>query len=110
MVPGLAAEAGDVPNPAARALNMMSVVRCSFTQTADNLPSEPLYAAERSVILSRTKKKVLIAVLIASVLAAGIFVLSVAIYNANLNRRLESYEPLMLHPEDFAGLEQTTCQ
>ena len=32
--------------------------------------------------------------------------LSVMIYNANFNRRFESYEPLMLYVDDFDGLER----
>ena len=43
-------------------------------------------------------------------LIAGIWTLSVVIYNENFNKRFETYEPLMLHPEDFDGLERTRYQ
>ena len=54
------------------------------------------------------KKKFGIAVCIILVLLViGDAVLSVAVYDDNFNRRFESYEPLMLHVEDFEGLQRT---
>lgn len=55
------------------------------------------------------RKKILILILcIAAVLIiAGDWALSVMIYNENFNRRFESYEPLMLHLDDFDGLQRT---
>ena len=41
------------------------------------------------------------------VLTAGVWVLSVVIYNENFDQRFESYEPLMLYVEDFEGLQRT---
>lgn len=55
------------------------------------------------------RKKIFILVLcIAAVLViAGDWALSVMIYNENFNRRFESYEPIMLHLDDFDGLQRT---
>lgn len=55
------------------------------------------------------KKKILIIVLciVAVLLIVGDWVLSVMIYNENFNKRFESYEPLMLHIDDFDGLQRT---
>ncbi len=55
------------------------------------------------------KKKILIIVLciVVVLLIVGDWVLSVMIYNENFNKRFESYEPLMLHIDDFDGLQRT---
>ena len=55
------------------------------------------------------KKRIFIIVLcvVAVILIAGDFVLSVIIYNENFNKRFESYEPLMLYVDDFDGLQRT---
>ena len=55
------------------------------------------------------KKKVLIIVLciVAVLMIAGDWVLSVMIYNENFNQRFESYEPMMLYVDDFDGLQRT---
>lgn len=55
------------------------------------------------------KKKVLIIVLciVAVLMIAGDWLLSVMIYNENFNQRFESYEPLMLSVDDFDGLQRT---
>ncbi len=57
----------------------------------------------------RKWKKVLPIVLLCIVvlLIAGWWILSVSIYNANFNKRFESYEPLTLRVEDFDGLQRT---
>ena len=43
-------------------------------------------------------------------LAAGVGILAVHIYNENFNQRFESYEPLTLRLEDFDGLERAIYQ
>lgn len=55
------------------------------------------------------KKKILIIVLciVPVLIIVGDWVLSVMIYNENFNKRFESYEPLMLHIDDFDGLQRT---
>ena len=55
------------------------------------------------------KKKVLLTILsiVAVLLITGDWILSVAVYNENFNQRFESYEPLMLYVDDFAGLQRT---
>ncbi len=55
------------------------------------------------------KKQVLIIVLciVAALMIAGDWALSVIIYNANFNQRFESYEPLMMYVDDFDGLQRT---
>ncbi len=45
--------------------------------------------------------------ILAVLLIAGLWGLSVMIYNQNFNQRFESYEPMMLYTEDFKGLECT---
>lgn len=61
------------------------------------------------MIQKKSKKKIaLIAVLITLVLLiGGGWAFSARVYNENINKRLESVEPLMLHIEDFKGLECT---
>ena len=58
---------------------------------------------------SSKKKKLLFIVLsiIAVLLIAGDWGLSVMVYNENFNRRFESYEPYRLYVEDFDGLQRT---
>lgn len=57
---------------------------------------------------AKKKKILIIALCIAVVLViAGDWALSVMIYNENFDRRFESYGPLMLHLDDFDGLERT---
>ncbi len=55
------------------------------------------------------KKKILIFILciVIVLVIAGDWALSVTIYNENFNKRFESYEPLMLHVDDFDGLQRT---
>lgn len=55
------------------------------------------------------RKKILITALcmIAVLIIAGDWALSVMIYNENFNKRFESYEPLMLYMDDFDGLHRT---
>lgn len=55
------------------------------------------------------KKRVLIIVLciVAVLMIAGDWILSVMIYNENFNQRFESYEPLMLYVDDYDGLQRT---
>lgn len=54
------------------------------------------------------KKMLLIAVCIVAVLlVAGDWALTVMVYNENFNQRFESYEPLMLYTDDFDGLQST---
>ncbi len=55
------------------------------------------------------KKKIIFIVLsiVAVLIIAGDWALSVMIYNENFNQRFESYEPLMLHVDDFDGLQRT---
>lgn len=58
---------------------------------------------------TKSKKKMfLIAVCIVAVLlVAGDWALTVMVYNENFNQRFESYEPLMLYTDDFDGLQRT---
>ena len=65
--------------------------------------------------MKKTKSKrlkVLLIVLgtIIFLLAAGVGILSVYIYNENFNKRFDSYEPLMLRLEDFDGLQRAIYQ
>ena len=55
------------------------------------------------------RKKIIIPVLLglAVLLTAGVWFLSVFIYDRNFGKRFESYGPLMLQPEDFDGLQRT---
>ena len=55
------------------------------------------------------KRKIFIIALciIAVLIIAGDWALSVMIYDENFNRRFESYEPLMLYVDDFEGLQRT---
>jgi len=57
----------------------------------------------------KSKGKIILTVVICILLLliVGWYVLVVSLYNENLNVRLESYEPLMFHVEDFEGLERT---
>lgn len=55
---------------------------------------------------NKMKKFLFILCIVAVLLITGIGALSVMIYNANFNRRFESYEPLMLYVDDFDGLER----
>jgi hypothetical protein len=60
---------------------------------------------------SKKKKNIFIALCFAIVFViAGIWILSVKIYNQNFNSRFESYEPLMLHVDDFEGLQRAQYQ
>ena len=58
---------------------------------------------------ANSKKRKIVIVLCAVIVLIffGMWALSVYIYNDNFNRRFESYEPLMLRPEDFEGLKRT---
>lgn len=55
------------------------------------------------------KRKIFISALciIAVLIIAGDWALSVMIYDENFNKRFESYEPLMLYMDDFEGLQRT---
>ena len=54
------------------------------------------------------KKILLIAIsIVAALLIAGDWALTVMVYNENFNKRFESYEPLMLYVDDFEGLQRT---
>ena len=57
----------------------------------------------------KSKLKIILVVILCVilVLTAGLWALSVVIYNENFNQRFESYEPLMLYVEDFEGLQRT---
>ena len=57
----------------------------------------------------KSKLKIILVVILCVilVLTAGLWALSVVIYNENFNQRFESYEPLMLYVEDFEGLHRT---
>lgn len=58
--------------------------------------------------ISMKKRIFLIALcMVAVLLIAGDWALSVMIYEENFNQRFESYEPLMLYLDDFDGLERT---
>ena len=58
---------------------------------------------------SKSVKKIILIIIICIVLLliGGWWALSVSIYNQNFNRRFESDETLMLHVEDFDGLQCT---
>lgn len=57
--------------------------------------------------LKSKKKKILFIVLfvVAVLIIAGDWALTVTVYNENFNQRFESYEPLMLYVDDFEGLQ-----
>lgn len=56
--------------------------------------------------MKKSKKKIVIIILLCVLAAviAGWWALSVSIYNDNFNKRFESYEPYLLHVEDYEGL------
>lgn len=58
---------------------------------------------------TKSKKKILFIALciVAVLLVAGDWALTVMVYNENFNQRFESYEPLMLYTDDFDGLQCT---
>ena len=58
---------------------------------------------------SKSKKKIVIIILISLlvILIVGWGLFSVSMYEENFNVRLESYEPIMFHVEDFDGLQST---
>ena len=60
----------------------------------------------------KSKKKIILIILLCLVLllVIGWAILSVSIYNENFNKRFSSYEPLMLHVEDFDGLQCEPCE
>ena len=55
------------------------------------------------------KKKIFFIVLsiVAVLIIAGDWVLTVMVYNENFNQRFESYEPLIRYVDDFDGLQRT---
>ena len=57
----------------------------------------------------RSKKKIVIGIILGIIvlLIAGWWALCVVLYNENINIKGESYEPIMLHVEDFDGLKCT---
>ena len=59
--------------------------------------------------IKHRRKKILAIVfcVLAVLIAAGDWILTVIIYNENFNQRFESYEPLMRYVEDFDGLRRT---
>ena len=56
--------------------------------------------------VKKSKKKIILIIVLCLVLLliGGWGAFSVSIYNENFNKRFESYEPFMLHVEDFDGL------
>ena len=57
---------------------------------------------------SKIFKRILIFLcIIILLLTAGLWALTVMIYNENFNQRFDSYEPLVLSVEDFQGLQRT---
>ena len=61
---------------------------------------------------AKSKKKILLIILLCLILllVGGWWALSVSIYNENFNKRFTSYEPMMLHVEDFDGLQCEQCE
>ena len=57
--------------------------------------------------IGKTKFFILALCAAATLMIVGDWVLSVTIYNENINRRFESYEPLMLYVDDFDDLQRT---
>ncbi|MDE6364882.1 MAG: alpha/beta hydrolase [Lachnospiraceae bacterium] len=60
--------------------------------------------------MKKTKKRKIFIVtlcIVAVLILAGDWALSVMIYDENFNKRFESYEPLMLYIDDFDGLQRT---
>ncbi len=59
--------------------------------------------------ITSSKKKIILIVLacVVVVLIGVWWYLSVSIYNANFNKRFQSYEPYTLYVEDFNGLQRT---
>lgn len=55
----------------------------------------------------RKKRVIIVFCIVAVVMIAGDWALSVIIYNANFNQRFESYEPFMMYVDDFDGLQRT---
>lgn len=72
-------------------------------------PARESIEKDMSMKRKSRKKKILFLVLsvVAVLLIAGDWALSVMVYNENFNRRFESYEPLMLYVDDFDGLRRT---
>lgn len=56
---------------------------------------------------SKKGKFLIILCIIAVLLAAGGWALTVMVYNENFNQRFESYEPYMFYVDDFEGLQRT---
>ena len=56
----------------------------------------------------KSKKKILLIILLCLILllTGGWWALSVSIYNSNFNKRFTSYEPMVLHTDDFEGLQR----
>lgn len=60
--------------------------------------------------LKKSKKKniiIRILCILALLLIVGDWLLSVVIYNENINNRFETYKPFMLYVDDFKGLKRT---
>ena len=60
--------------------------------------------------LKKSKKKniiIRILCILALLLIVGDWILSVVIYNENINNRFETYKPFMLYVDDFKGLKRT---
>ncbi|WP_024469696.1 alpha/beta hydrolase family protein [Treponema pedis] len=58
-------------------------------------------------VKSKKKRVFIIISCVLILLLGGWGLLAVNIYNSNLNKRFKSYESLMLHVEDFEGLQRT---
>ena len=58
--------------------------------------------------VKKSKKKIILIIVLCLILLliGGWWAFSVSIYNENFNKRFESYEPFMLHVEDFDGLQR----
>lgn len=54
---------------------------------------------------SKKRSALIVVLCIFALLIGGWWIFSVYVYNENVNQRLESYEPLKLHVEDFDGLQ-----
>ncbi|MGI6337063.1 MAG: alpha/beta hydrolase family protein [Eubacteriales bacterium] len=57
----------------------------------------------------KSKKKIVLIVMLCvlALLVGAWWAFSAGMYNDNVNKRFESYEPLMFHAEDFEGLQST---
>ncbi len=63
-----------------------------------------------SMKISKKKIARVIGIAVLVILVGALWAFSAILYNENLNQRFESYKPLMLQVEDFAGLKCTKYQ